>query len=40
MGSPWPPFLTNSIPVQVQIEELSRRLRTGELGIPVNPEER
>ncbi|XP_066992891.1 splicing factor 1 [Anabrus simplex] len=26
--------------VQLQIEEISRKLRTGELGIPVNPEER
>lgn len=26
--------------LQLQIEELSRRLRTGELGIPPNPEER
>ncbi|RWS25796.1 splicing factor 1-like protein [Leptotrombidium deliense] len=26
--------------VQLQIEEISRRLRTGDLGIPVNPEER
>ncbi|KDR15002.1 splicing factor 1-like [Zootermopsis nevadensis] len=26
--------------VQLQIEEISRKLRTGELGIPLNPEER
>ncbi|XP_049784088.1 splicing factor 1-like [Schistocerca cancellata] len=26
--------------VQLQIEEISRKLRTGDLGIPVNPEER
>lgn len=26
--------------LQVQIEEISRRLRTGELGIPPNPEDR
>lgn len=30
------PFLT----VQLQIEEVSRKLRTGDLGIPPNPEER
>jgi len=34
------PFLTHYISVQLQIEEISRKLRTGELGIPVNPEER
>ena len=26
--------------VHLQIEEISRRLRTGDLGIPANPEER
>lgn len=26
--------------VQLQIEETSRRLRSGDLGIPANPEER
>lgn len=31
---------TFSIPVQLQIEEISRKLRTGDLGIPINPEER
>jgi len=30
------PFLT----VQLQIEEISRKLRQGDLGIPVNQEER
>ena len=29
-----------SFAVQLQIEEISRRLRTGDLGIPQNPEER
>lgn len=35
-----PNFLTPSLTVQLQIEEISRRLRTGDLGIPPNPEER
>ena len=26
--------------VQLQIEEITRRLRTGELGIPLNPDDR
>lgn len=26
--------------MQLQIEEISRRLRSGDLGIPANPEER
>ncbi|CAG14159.1 unnamed protein product, partial [Tetraodon nigroviridis] len=26
--------------VQLQIEDLTRKLRTGDLGIPVNPEDR
>ena len=34
------PELTHFLPVQLQIEEVSRKLRTGELGIPANPEER
>lgn len=34
------PVLTNFLPVQLQIEEVSRKLRTGDLGIPANPEER
>ena len=29
-----------SLPVQLKIEEISRMLRTGELGIPDNPDER
>lgn len=28
------------LPVQLQIEEISRKLRTGDLGIAQNPEER
>ena len=35
-----PQFLTLFIPVQLQIEEISRKLRTGDLGISQNPEER
>lgn len=34
------PELTHFLPVQLQIEEVSRKLRTGDLGIPANPEER
>lgn len=34
------PFLTRFISVQLQIEEVSRKLRSGDLGIPANPEER
>lgn len=34
------PELTPFLLVQLQIEEVSRKLRTGELGIPANPEER
>jgi hypothetical protein len=34
------PFLTHFITVQLQIEEISRKLRTGDLGISGNPEER
>lgn len=30
----------SGLTVQLQIEETSRRLRTGDLGIPPNPEER
>ena len=33
-------MITNCITVHLQIEEVSRRLRTGDLGIPPNPEER
>lgn len=33
-------FLTWFLPVQLQIEDLTRKLRTGDLGIPVNPEDR
>lgn len=33
-------FLTWILPVQLQIEDLTRKLRTGDLGIPVNPEDR
>ena len=32
--------LTRSITVQLKIEDASRRLRTGDLGIPLNPEDR
>lgn len=39
-GLSWPPFLTHSFSVQLKIEEVSRRLRTGDLGIPPNPEDR
>lgn len=34
------PRLTRFIPVQLQIEEVSRKLRSGDLGIPPNPEDR
>lgn len=34
------PFLIRCFTVQLQIEEISRKLRTGDLGIPLNPEER
>lgn len=34
------PVLTRFITVQLQIEEVSRKLRSGDLGIPANPEER
>lgn len=33
-------FLTWFLPVQLQIEDLTRKLRTGDLGIPPNPEDR
>lgn len=33
-------FLTNFLSVQLQIEEISRKLRTGELTVGTNPEER
>lgn len=33
-------ILTTCITVHLQIEEISRRLRTGDLGIPPNPEDR
>lgn len=36
----FPPPLTRWFTVQLQIEEISRKLRTGDLGIPLNPEER
>lgn len=32
--------LTGFLPVQLQIEDLTRKLRTGDLGIPPNPEDR
>lgn len=35
-----PRFLTIFLTVQLQIEEISRKLRTGDLGIALNPEER
>lgn len=40
IGVSFPSFLTPYLTVQLQIEEVSRRLRTGELGINPNPEER
>lgn len=40
MNNPSLLIITNCIPVHLQIEEVSRRLRTGDLGIPPNPEER
>lgn len=33
-------WLTRSLAVQLQIEEVSRKLRSGDLGIPANIEER
>lgn len=33
-------WLTPSLAVQLQIEEVSRKLRSGDLGIPANIEER
>ena len=33
-------YYNHFIPVHLQIEEISRRLRTGDLGIPPNPEDR
>jgi hypothetical protein len=33
-------FLTNCLTAQLQIEEVTRKLRTGDLGIAPNPEDR
>ena len=33
-------FLIQFFTVQLQIEEISRKLRTGDLGLPITPEER